>query len=308
MLLTLTASCLRGVLLPAPRAKKPKLDLLDLPQYTRETLGLSGFNLSTDLLAGANRARLEAVRERADRASCSCLVLIEPEPQNFGSKDDKPALAAAERMSRVVDAAQILGCSAAALRVTAADDDDSLVRVAGRLRPIMERAEKLDINLVLAPDKGLTARPERVTELLKKVGGFRIGTYPDFETAAGQKDPVAYLHRLTPYASAVCVSTVKFAQGGKTPRSDLPIEQISGKSAVHEAYDLKPLLEAVISVGYDGPLALDYRGPGDPAIGLGLSRDTVLAALGEDEPDDDELGLGVDEEGEEAPPEDGDEE
>lgn len=291
MLLTLTASCLKGLLLPVGRAKKPKLDILDLPQYTRTTLGLSGFNLSTDLLVGANRARLETIRERADRASCSCLVLIEPDPQNFGAKDDKPALAAAERMSRVIDAAQILGCSAAAMRVAAQDDDEALLRVAGRLRPIMERAEKLDINLILAPDKGLTARPERVTELLKKVGGFRIGTYPDFEAAASQKDAVAYLHRLTPYASAVCASTSKFSAAGKNAKPDATLEEMSQKGAVHSAYDLKPLIEAVISVGYDGPLALDYRGPGDVSIGIGLSRDAIMTALGLGQEEDDDLEL-----------------
>ncbi|MBL9000622.1 MAG: hypothetical protein JNK25_05740 [Phycisphaerae bacterium] len=294
MLLTLTASCLKGLLVPAGKAKKPKLDILDLPRYTRETLGLSGFNLSTDLLVGSDRARLENIRERADRASCSCLVLIEPNPQNFGEKAETAALAAAERMCRVVDAAQILGCSAAALRVAAPDDDDALARVAGRLRPIMERAEKLDINLILAPDKGLTSRPERVTELLKKVGGFRIGTYPDFETAAGQKDPIAYLHRLTPYASAVCASTTKFGATGKSGKTEPSLEDLaqkSDKAVVHTAYDLKPLVEAVTSVGYDGPLALDYRGPGDVAIGIGLSRDAIMRALGLGQIDDDELEL-----------------
>lgn len=233
-------------------------------------------------------------------------MLIEPDPQNFGSKDDKPALAAAERMSRVVDAAQILGCSAAAMRVTAPDDDEALLRVAGRLRPIMERAEKLDINLILAPEKGLTARPERVTELLKKVGGFRIGTYPDFETAAAQKDAVAYLHRLTPYASAVCASTTKFSASGKSPKADATLDEMAMKGAVHSAYDLKPLIEAVISVGYDGPLALDYRGPGDVSVGIGLSRDAILNALGLGVEDEDDLEL--EDEPEEAAEPAGDEE
>lgn len=278
------------MLLPAPRARKPKLDLVDLPAFTRDTLGLSGFNLSTDLLAGANRSRLESIRERADRASCSCLLLIEPEPQNFGAKEDKVALAAAERMTRVVDAAQILGCSAASLRVEAADDDESLLRVATRLRPIMERAEKLDINLVISPYKGLTVRPERVTELLKKIGGFRIGTYPDFEAAAQVKESVSYLHRLTPYASAVCASTTGFGIGvkGKAILNPKPEEIVDNKQSIHVNYELKPLVEAVISVGYDGPLAIDYRGPGDVVAGITLSRMALRTALGLDVVDDDD--------------------
>jgi len=294
MLLTLTASCLRSLLLPG-RSRKPKLELLDLPVYTKETLGLTGINLSTDLLIGADRARLEGIRERADRASCSCLLLVEHDAQLLGAVADKQAIAAVERLTRVVEAAQILGCSAAAVRIEAADEDGTLLRVAGRLKPVMERAEKLDINLLITPHKGLTARPERVTELLKKVGGFRIGTYPDFQTAAEYKDPAAYLHRLTPYATALSASTVKFVPANKKgePIGEMPLEELADSDVpiAHVPYDLRSMVDAVSSVGYDGPLALDYRGTGDVTIGLSLSRDALAAAMGAPMPegeDDDE--------------------
>jgi sugar phosphate isomerase/epimerase len=288
MLLTLTASCLRSML-TAGRGKKPKLDLLDLPTYARETLGLAGINLSTDLLVGADRSRLESVRERADRASCACLLLVEADIQPFGATQEKASAGAVERMLRVVEAAHILGCSAAAVRIEANDDDATFARVASRLKPVMERAEKLDINLLISPAKGLTARPERVTELLKKVGGFRIGTYPDFQTASESKDPVAYMQRLTPYATAVAATTVKFTTpaGGELGDEDLDA------AFKHAPYELKPLVDAVISVGYDGPLALDYRGGGDVTMGLARSRDAIMATFGE--PEDEEEALDIEE-------------
>ena len=308
MLLTLTASCLKGMLLPTGRSKKPKMEMMDLPAFTRDSLGLSGFNLSTDLLVGADRAKLEAIRERTDRASCSCLLLIEPEPQHFGARDERRLTAAVQRMTTVIDAAHLLGCSAASMKIEAPDDDETLVRVAKALKPIMDRAERNDINLALSPHAGLTYRPERVTELLKKVGGFRIGTYPDFQTAHlyGEGKPegaVGYLHRLTPYASAVCVSTTGFGVPGKTkgkaktpsPAPALAIVApetiLEPRASVHVEYDLRPMLDAVRSVGYDGPLALDYRGPGDVPAGLRLARANVLSALGAEDPDaiDEEL-------------------
>jgi hypothetical protein len=283
MLLTLTASCLRSML-TAGRGKKPKLDLLDLPTFTRETLGLAGLNLSTDLLAGADRSRLESVRERADRASCACLLLVEADLQPFGSPQEKSSSGATERMLRVVEAAHILGCSAAAARIEANDDDATFLRVASRLKPVMEKAEKLDINLLIAPAKGLTGRPERVTELLKKVGGFRIGTYPDFHTASEYKDPVAYMQRLTPYATAVAATTVRFVDSaGK----ELGVDDLDTPHK-HEPYDLKPLVDAVISVGYDGPLALDYRGGGDVTMGLHRSRDAITVTFTEPADEGDE--------------------
>ncbi len=281
MLLTLNASCLRPLL--APPRKKPEIDLLDLPILTRETLGLAGVNLTTDLLAGADRTRLARFRERADKAGCACLLLIEPEAQPFGSPEITDLENATARMLRVVEAAQILGCSAASVRVQAKDDDEVLSDVASHLRPVVERAEKLDLNLLVAPMPGLTERPERVTELIKRVGGFRIGTFPDFETASKQKDPSAYLHRLTPYATVVSASTVAFAgekpkAKGKTKAAKDALPEDEGVLP-HDAYDLRAMLEALDSVGYGGPLALDYRGDGEVTIGVIRSRDALQAAL-----------------------------
>ncbi|MFZ4572931.1 MAG: sugar phosphate isomerase/epimerase family protein [Phycisphaerales bacterium] len=301
MLLTLSASCLKSLVLPAGRGKKPQLDLLELPAFTKGTLGLGGMNLSTDLLVGADRARLDIVRERTDKAGCSCLLLVEADSQKFGDKSAAVAAAATERMRRVVEAAHILGCSAAAVRITAEDDDESLATVAQRLKPVVERAERLDLNLLISPGPGLTSRPERVTELLKKIGGFRIGTFPDFQTASSAKDPAAYLHRITPYATVVSASTVKLvSQGARKARKG---EAPPPDEFAHEPYSLKTMVDAIAAVGYDGPLAIDYRGEGDPVAGVAASRLALLSALGEHPADlareEDELA-GEEEVGEEV--------
>lgn len=395
MLLTLTASCLKASLLPTPKKPKPAIALPDLPQYTREVLGLSGINLSTDLLAGASRRELDTIRERADKAGCSCLLLVESEPQAIVS--DSKSEAAVARLRRVIEAAQILGCTAAAARLIADDTDPHFQTAIRNLKQVVERAERLDINFLVMPAGGLTATPEKVTELLKKVGGFRIGTLPDFETAAATKDPVMYLRRLTPYASVVCAATQKFLEPGAAPpppppgaakaaaksaakaapalddedddgppRLDLdalqaklaaaakskgkapkggakpsPLDELelelkpdaaakskSKKSAVppppppppppaaddedddedltdegleglideilaeeagdepppeplpvHPAYDLYAMVTAVASVGYDGTLSIDYRGPGDVTLGIQNSRRLLKDAL-----------------------------
>jgi sugar phosphate isomerase/epimerase len=264
MLLTLTAISLRSMLTKG-KSGKPKLDLLDLPQYARQDLGLHGLNLSTELLAGVSRERLEKLRERADKAGCACLLLIESEPQSFGDKSDAVGAAAVERAQKVIQAAHILGCSAAAVRASGADDATVFAKTAERLRKAVERAERLELNILLAPHEGLTATPERVTELIKKIGGFRVGTFPDFQAAAASADPVAYLRRLTPYAAVVSASTVKFAvEKGGDDRPDAP--------AKHQPYALETMVEAILSVGYDGTLAVEYRGTGDATLGVLRSR------------------------------------
>lgn len=275
MLLTLTAISLRAALSTPARSratgepKKPKLDLLDLPQFTRDELGLHGLNISTELLTGITRDRLERLRERSDKAGCACLLLIESEVQPLGDFDEGPGAGAIERLHKVVQAAHLLGCSAVALKVSAADEPAIFQRTVDRLRKVVERAERLELNVLISPHSGLTASPERITELIKKVGGFRVGTFPDFQGAASSPDPVSYLRRLTPYAAVVSASTVKFP-ADKPERGDPPEDE--GPPLVHTPYDLAPLVDAILSVGYDGTLAIDYRGTGDAKLGIIRSR------------------------------------
>jgi sugar phosphate isomerase/epimerase len=268
MLLTVSASCLKATT-GRGKAAKPKIDLFDLPRYTREELGLHGVNLSTDMLVGQSRDALERFRERADKAGAACLLLVESEAQPLGEPDQDKGAGLVERLIKVVQAGHLLGCSAVAVRVAAKEDPAIFQRVAERLRKAVDRAEKLELNVLISPHDGLTSTPERVTELLKKVGGFRVGTYPDFQAASGHKDPVAYLRRLTPYASVVCASTVKFVSEGEG--SSIP--------PAHSPYELKPLVDAILSVGYDGTLAIDYRGAGDAKLGVIRSREALERLL-----------------------------
>ncbi|HWQ27473.1 MAG TPA: TIM barrel protein [Dehalococcoidia bacterium] len=250
-----------------------------MPRFTREETGLSGVNLSTDLLTGADRSRLESFRERADRASCACLLLIEAEPQRLGWAEAEKAV---ERLLRVVEAAHILGCTAVAVKIDAPDADDAVVRVASRLKAVVERAEKRELNILISPHLGLTERPERVTELLKKVGGFRIGTFPDFEGASKARDAGAYLHRLTPYATVVGATTHEFVPTGRKG-AEASVEAFREGLWTHKSYDLSLMVRAIRGVGYDGPVGIDYRGAGDVTMGVRMSRDAILAALADEQ-------------------------
>lgn len=350
------------------------MPLTDLPQFARETLGLRGLNLSTDLLAGADRRVLETIRERADKAGCACLLLIEPGVVTIDGTPTKVE-ALIERMRKVVQAAQLLGCNSAAFSIKGIETDDLRKGVADRLRKVVERAEKLDVNVLVSPAAGV--EPEAVSDLLKRVGGFRIGTYPDFEVASKSKDPLTYLRRLSPYASAVCAATFEFtdappaapapkpaakpegkgkamspeerllasiaraAAGGDDEEADeeAPAPKAKGKKAqakasptppaappppapaaapaakgeeeddeldaeldgldpeellaelaaeeeieeeplpVHVGFDVVKMVEAVASVGYDGALAVDYRGKGDVVAGVQKSARVLAAAV-----------------------------
>lgn len=267
MLLTLTVNSLRALAKPGQKTR-PVGTLFDLPQYVREHLGLHGLNLSTALLAGSTRATLDRLRERADQARCACLLVLEGVAQPLGDPDERVAAGGVERLRKVVQAAHLLGCSAAVIRLNGPDTPEVFRRTIDRLRRVVEHAARLELNVLIWPTEGLTLTPERVTEMIKKAGGFRVGTFPDFETAAKWPDSGEYLRRLTPYAGGISATTLTFVE--------------SRQGVVrHEPYDLAPLVQAVCAVGYDGMLAVDYRGAGEATVGIIRSRDMLERLLHE---------------------------
>ncbi len=286
MLLTLSANSLRA-LLAKGKTGKSKLDLLDLPTVAREELGLHGLSLATEHLAGLARDKYDRLRERADKAGCACLLLVESEAQALGDASEATGRACVDRLIRVIQAGSILGCNAVAVRPQGADNPEVFQRTVDRLKKAVERAERLEVNVLIWPGAGLTSTSERVTEIIKKVGGFRVGTLPDFETAAAMPDPVGYLRRITPYASAVLAATQKFAgPKGKKLEDEVPA---NADGLEHGPYELGGLIESILSVGYDASLSIDYRGTGDPKLGVLRSRVAFERLLGLDEPED-ELG------------------
>lgn len=251
MLLTLTANSLRSRLVAKKgRVDADKLALTDLPRFVRNELGLFGLNLSTNLLVGADAARLDAIRDAADKAPCPCLVLMESEVQPMGTTNDAVGDAAIARLQRVVQAASRLGCNSVGVAISGEDSEDAYDFTIERLRRVLQVAERLEVNILLAPAPGMTADPDKLTELIKKVGGFRIGTFPDYQSASRADDPLLYLRRLTPYASAVTAAVVGFK----------PKKAGSSAQPAHDPYDLVEYTKVIQAVGYTGTLALDYRG------------------------------------------------
>ncbi|MEZ6242392.1 MAG: TIM barrel protein [Phycisphaerales bacterium] len=319
MLLTLGVNSIRSMLKGRGSAR-PALELTDIPRYARDELGLNGLTMTTDLLAGATREQIASLRDAGDKAGCATLLLVEPDPLPIAEPSEKKGEQGVERMIRVVRAAQLLGCSSAAMSVKGKDDDETFERAAERIREVVDHAERLEVNLLIRPAKGLTEKPDRLIELIKKVGGFRIGSLPDFQDAAASGDPAAYLRRITPYASALLASTVELEQpeagepepakkkpkkkaAAKAPPADegdddagddepivegesLPEDEVLDIESlldvpppIHRPYELTPLIEAILSVGYDQALTIDYRGEGDGTLGVMLSRDAVEAAI-----------------------------
>lgn len=274
MLLTLSA---RSVCSPT-RDGKTIVPPARVAAFAREELGLFGLTLQTSLLAGWDLPKIDKFRDEADKVGAPCLVLVEEQPQPFADADPAKAAAAADRADRVVKVAHRLGCSSVAFSLASPSADVPVEIIAKRLKAVLSNAERMELNMLLAPTAGVTETPEQLTTLIRKVGGFRIGSYPDFETACKAKDPTGYLRGLTPYASAVCASVSDFDAKGK-----------------HPAYNVDACLEAIESVGFEATLALEFRGKGDTIAALKAAKALIDSRL-LDTPDVDEADLVADDE------------
>ncbi|MHC4081103.1 MAG: sugar phosphate isomerase/epimerase family protein [Planctomycetota bacterium] len=262
MLLTLAARSLRTLV---SANGGDSLSLLDVPDFSIGRLQLRGVNVPSSMLAGWSLEDLDRLRDRGDKAGCPCLVLIEDTPLPFAGPDEKTT-ASADRVQRLAVAANRLGCNALAVRCEAPDSDEAFDQTASELKAVMPAVERMELNLLIAPNTGLTAKPDRLTELLKRIGGFRIGSLPDFGHAADSGDLVDSLRKLAPYAGAVHATVQGF-----------------DKKGAHCCYDLAQGVAAIRSVGFLNTLAIDYVGNGNAVDDIERARVILQRAIESDD-------------------------
>jgi hypothetical protein len=249
ILLTLSAGSIRP-LLSDPQAfadaevKLPR-NVFELPDFVATDLQLRGLNLPTDLLKGFGLPEVDKLRDAADRAHCPVLLLFEEPAIDFTERGANWAKSV-ERLRRLGLAANRLGCPSIAVRATAADTDAALEATAAGVKMALKELDKFDLNLLLAPHEGLTHSAARLTDLIKKIGGFRIGSYPSFAHAYATGDLENTLRKLAPYAPAIAASVRGF----------------DAKTGEHDGYSLESCVDCVRSVGYGNTLALDFVGRG----------------------------------------------
>jgi sugar phosphate isomerase/epimerase len=261
MLLTLSTGSLRNRI---SLNGESGMSLLDVPAFTIKELKLHGLNILASMLSKWGLEDLDRLRDRADKASCPCLVLIEDAPLPLASEDPAVRKNAGERVRRLAVAANRLGCNALAVHCQADDEDECFDVLVAELKGLMPAIERLELNILIAPTTGLTHTTDRLTSVIKRIGGFRIGSLPSFAAAAatGEGDPIEALRKLAPYAGAIQASVEGF-----------------NKKGAHKSYDLAKCVTAVRSVGFLNTLAIDYTGAGDPVPSIEMARDILQQAI-----------------------------
>lgn len=265
IMLILEAGSLASMLVGGPR-KTATLQLSDIPAFAIEQLGLRGLSVPTSLLAGRSMKDLDRLRDAADKAGCPCLVLRDEAGLAFGSPAADEADAAMERLGRLATAASHLGCSS--LAIACQDRIGESEAFAAAVREGVKLVERRELNFLLTPGDGTLSTADSVIELIRAVGGFRIGCMPTFGHAMGTSDPEDTLRRLAPYASAMLgeLDAVKVKRG-------------EDADAVVASW-----VRAVRAVGFASTLALGARGR-SPAKRIEAARthlEQAMAAVEDD--------------------------
>jgi hypothetical protein len=263
MLITLAVSSLRSEL-ESPSG--PRLAMDDVPRFAHDELGLHGLSVSASMLAGWTLAQIERFRDSADKAACPCLLLADDEPLGLADAKDDARAAAVERLTRLATAANRLGCSSVAVGCKGKDGDEAFERAVTTLKRTIPMIDRLELSILMRPNAGILEAPARLTELIKRVGGFRIGSLPDFGHARRSGSAEQVLRKLAPYAGAILATTEEF------------------DDSVHRGCDLASCVKAISSVGYQSTLAIEYVGRGNAVENIKKARQQLAAAISGDEP------------------------
>ncbi|MCA9290911.1 MAG: TIM barrel protein [Phycisphaerales bacterium] len=263
MLLTLAVS--RTDLFVSPDGE-PVPDVFDYPSMIIREFELRGLNISASLLSGWNLDDLDRLRDRADKAGCPCLVLVEDGPLRFADRSAAKRAEARDRVKRLVVAANRLGCNALGIKCEGSASEADFETTAGELKEVMRAMDRMEVNLLIAPHGKMTEQPDRLTDLIKRVGGFRIGSLPSFAHAAASGDLVQTLRKLAPYAGAIHATIDDFDPKGG-----------------HPGYDLKECVQTIRSVGFVNTLAIDFQGRKNPVEAIEAARAVLQEAIDEDQ-------------------------
>lgn len=214
-------------------------DILEVPRVSAETLDLRGVMIDAKHLAGWGVESYDSFRNCGDKSKSPCLLVRDNTPMDLLGASET----ALERIQRLSVAANRLGCNAISITPMFPDDKESADKIVNNLRSAMAGVERLELNLLLQPCEGLSSNPDELIEIIKQIGGFRIGALPTFSAAGATGNGIEALRKLAPYAGGI-VADFPTGRGKKN------IDPVEGLQAVRE-------------VGYSNTIALNYLGKGD---------------------------------------------
>jgi sugar phosphate isomerase/epimerase len=132
-------------------------------------------------------------------------------------------------------------------------------RAIAELLPLAAEAGKLGLRIGIENHWGVSAEPGNVVRIIAAVGSPWLGSCPDLGNFPRGIDPEAGLRLLAPYAVILHAKSYGFRPDGRERR-----------------IDYSRLLPLFSSVGFTGPITVEFEGLGDDLAGCLKTRDLVM--------------------------------
>jgi sugar phosphate isomerase/epimerase len=236
------------------------LDPLDFPRFSFDEFGIEGVEYVSTFYRdhALDYNYLEELRERAEAAGVTELLIMVDHEGDLGDPDPHERLAAVENHHKWVDAAHFLGCHAIRVNAKSAGPADTQRKLAANgLHRLTDYAAEKDIDVLVENHGGLSSNGAWLASVMELVNNPRCGTLPDFGNFcldwAKRDDPAMWYDRyqgvreLMPFARAVSAKSNDF-------------DDATGEET---GTDFHEMLQIVLNGGYRGPdkwVGIEYEG------------------------------------------------
>jgi sugar phosphate isomerase/epimerase len=227
-----------------------RLKQIDMPELCRKQLDLGGLELVNSFFPSPQYGYLLDLKKRAADHGVKILLIMCDGEGDLGHADKPARMLAARNHRKWVDVAAVLGCHSIRCNSGGSPGDaDAIERCAESFAALVEYAGPDGINIIVENHGGLSADPDAMIEVIRKVNDPRFGTLPDFGNFPPRVDRYEAVRKWMPYARAVSAKCYEFDEAGNEKRTDY-----------------MKMMRIVAEAGYAGFVGIEYEGPDDDEI------------------------------------------
>ena len=234
-------------------AKPPTMDY---PQFFAAVRGLDvdTVELNSPFFDSLEDAYINSIKSAADSYAVHINnIAIDDAGYDLSSADSANREEAIDRTVRWMDVAVMLDCPNIRNNTGGpheGDDPDALARCTDSFARLTAEAEKRSLNMVIENHGGISANPDDLVSLIKKVNSKFIGTVPDF---GNFRADIRYeaIEKVAPFAKQIHPKMHDFDENGEQP-----------------GWDTARLVNIVKNTGFDGYWMIEFEGQEEEFSGL----------------------------------------
>ena len=237
-----------------------EITLLQFPGICADEFGVKVIELCSQFFPGTDTGYLNELRQAIEGAGVRVLN-ISIAMGNIAAADDKERRTDIEGLKQWFHVAKAVGSEAVRIKTGRADPvtQEVLDRIVAGYRELVGEGERAGVRVLLENHGGPSDDPNSIRYFIESVESEWFCTCPDFGNFPPGKLEEA-LELMMPYAHSVHAKLFDQGRMQRDPRSQLPPD--------FPGFDLQRCLEIVKASGYDGPLCLEFDGPGDEREGI----------------------------------------